>query len=239
VVVSAQPSAAAFLRVRRFGLSSAAATGSRTGSAVGVAIVLPRFSYASRTLDAIRPRADTSKPLAVAHSRIAVVSVRGRPEPADDRDDIRGRDAPAAPPARRALLTNGAKASRNAAACFSQVNLVRLTVQVERHRFGRLAAVQVIQQPDFCDLSHLLLPSKLVRRGNKFDRSKPISRPTTNPKMLSPHRECLPGEGAFRSRSPYRTSARQDGDPQPLCQRALYGYSVYRALDERLILSVA
>ena len=38
---------------------------------------------------------------------------------ADVRADIRGRDATAEPPARRALLTNGAKASRSAAACFS------------------------------------------------------------------------------------------------------------------------
>jgi hypothetical protein len=37
---------------------------------------LSRFSYASRTEAAIRPRADTSKPLAPAHARMAAVSSR-------------------------------------------------------------------------------------------------------------------------------------------------------------------
>ena len=71
------------------------------------------------------PRADTSRPLALAHSRIAAVSARGRPPRAVD---IRGRDAAAVPPARRALLTNGANASRSAAACcFPGIELVTST----------------------------------------------------------------------------------------------------------------
>ena len=64
----------------------------------------------------MRPRADTSRPLALAHSRTAAVSARDRPA----RIDIRRRDATFEPlAARRALLMNGAKASRNAAACLS------------------------------------------------------------------------------------------------------------------------
>jgi HCOMODA/2-hydroxy-3-carboxy-muconic semialdehyde decarboxylase len=115
-----QTSAVAFFRVRRFGLASASAAGSTTGSAAGAAAaVFPRFSYASRTVEEIRPRVDTSSPLAVAHSRMAAVSSRGRPAPVEVRVDIRGRDPAAGPPARRALPMNGAKASRSAAACFS------------------------------------------------------------------------------------------------------------------------
>jgi hypothetical protein len=38
-----------------------------------------------------------------------------------------------------------------------QVDLVGLSVQAERNRFGSFAAAEVIEQPDFCDLSHLLL----------------------------------------------------------------------------------
>src|SRR5436189_49565 len=47
-----------------------------------------------------------------------------------------------------------------------QVDLVGLSVQTERHRFGSFAAVEVIEQPHFCDLSHLLL--------SIYDRSEGI-----------------------------------------------------------------
>src|SRR5690242_18749312 len=67
--MSDQSSAVGFFRVRRFGLASASTAGS-AGKAAATA-VLPRFSYASRTVDEIRPRADTSRPFAAAHSRIA------------------------------------------------------------------------------------------------------------------------------------------------------------------------
>jgi hypothetical protein len=64
----------AFLRERRVGFASASTVGASTLSAA--ADVLFLFSQASWTFAAMRPRVDTAKPLAAAHSRIAVVSWR-------------------------------------------------------------------------------------------------------------------------------------------------------------------
>jgi hypothetical protein len=47
----------------------------------------------------------------------------------------------------------------------AQVDLVGLSVEAERHRLRRFAAVEVIEEPDFCDLRHLCFSSLLVRRG--------------------------------------------------------------------------
>ena len=62
-------------------------------AAAAAADAFPRFSYASRTTDEMRPRADTTRPLALAHSRIAAVSARHRPA----RIDIRCRVATLVP----------------------------------------------------------------------------------------------------------------------------------------------
>ena len=58
-----------------------------------------------RTATGQRPRADTSRPCAVAHSRIAAVSSRGRPA----RADIRSRAATTGPPPRRLATTAGVR----------------------------------------------------------------------------------------------------------------------------------
>ena len=89
-----QAAASAFLRVRRFGFGCASAAtvsaGCAAASVIGaVAGAVARFSYASSTADEIRPRVDTSRPLALAHSRIAAVSPRDRPDPVDRTVDIR------------------------------------------------------------------------------------------------------------------------------------------------------
>jgi hypothetical protein len=47
----------------------------------------------------------------------------------------------------------------------AQVDLVGLSIQAERNRFGSFTAIEVINQPDLDNLSHLLFPSMLVRRG--------------------------------------------------------------------------
>ena len=116
-----QASAVAFLRVRRFGLAAASAAGSTTGSATGRER-RQRCFRGSRT-----PRERWTRygrgPTPRDRWRWPTPGSPRSPPAADPRPrvrvDIRGRDAAAEPPARRALLTNGAKASRSAAACFS------------------------------------------------------------------------------------------------------------------------
>src|SRR5439155_5054130 len=71
---SAVRESAIFLRDRRFGFISASTFGDSTVSAAFAA--LSRLLYASSTEAAIRPRDDTSKPLAAAHSRIVAVASR-------------------------------------------------------------------------------------------------------------------------------------------------------------------
>src|SRR6187200_1062341 len=89
-----QAAGSAFLRVRRFGFGCASpatfAAGSAAASVTGAAAdAVARFSYASSTVEEIRPRVDTSRPLVLAHSRIAAVSPRDRPDPVDLVVDIR------------------------------------------------------------------------------------------------------------------------------------------------------
>ena len=83
------------------------------------------------------------------------------PPAADPPVDPRGHPRPrrrAEPPARRALLDERRESiPQRGRVLLAQVDLVGLSVQTERHRFGRFAAVEVIEQPDFCDLCHLLL----------------------------------------------------------------------------------
>ena len=166
-----QAAASAFLRVRRFGFASSATStaGSAAASVTGAAAgAVARFSYASSTVDEIRPRVDTSRPLALAHSRIAAVSPRDRPDPVDRAVDIRCWD-----PTLRSVAGSAATADERSESIaqrgrvgLTQVDLIGLSVQAERHRLGRFTTVQVVNQLHVCDLSHLLLfPSVLVGRG--------------------------------------------------------------------------
>jgi hypothetical protein len=147
----------AFLRERRVGFASASTVGASTLSAA--ADVLFLFSQASWTFAAMRPRVDTAKPLAAAHSRIAVVSWRSagdvRAWCADRAQWANSRPGePLASTERglREVSQRGSRSDQSRSSC----------LEVKSHRFVSFTAVD---EPDLGHACHAARPSMELSEG--------------------------------------------------------------------------
>ena len=131
----------------------------------------------------MRPRADTVNPLAAAHSRIGPVSARGAVEAT--LNALRSTSTLPALGARRGDVRSE-DAAQLLGIVVAEVDLQGHAVKRERDRLVGLGAVQVVDEPNRCDLCHVPLlvdPPGMhpILHGEREERSEGSDRRNRTP----------------------------------------------------------